>query len=188
MILSKIKKHFSITLVRLNQKRELEKIYKENNRILNMIIESFLEIKLKKNLNQYSLIFKKCEDYRNTLLLDNRIISYDIFGSNEKKSVSDICKKASSKSIWGKFLFLIVKKTNSPKVLEIGTNLGISGSYILSAFKNKKDTRFITMEGVPDFCEIANKQLKSIDATKSYQIREGLYKSVFPKIIDVVSA
>ena len=40
------------------------------------------------------------------------------------------------------------------------------------------------MEGVPDFCEIANKQLKSIDATKSYQIREGLYKSVFPKIID----
>ena len=184
MVLSKIKKHFSILLIRLNQKRELEKIYKEKNRVLNSIIESFLEIKFKKNLNNYSAEFQKCEDHRNSLLVDNRIIAYDIFGSNQKSLVKDICKKASSTPIWGRFLFLIIKKIKSPKILEIGTNLGVSGSYILSALKNKKNTRFITMEGVPDLCKIANTHFDSINPSKNHQIIQGIYKNSFPKIIN----
>ena len=46
MILSKIKKHFLIALVRLNQKRELKKILNEEHIILNIIVKSFLQILL----------------------------------------------------------------------------------------------------------------------------------------------
>ncbi len=184
MILSKIKKHLSIILVRLNQKRELERIDKENNNILDIVRDSFLEIKLNLDMFQYNEAFNKSEAYRKLLLKDNRLISYEIFGLSEKKLVKDICKKASFNSIWAKLLFLIIKKINSPHVLEIGTNLGVSGSYILNALKDKKDSRFVTMEGVPGLCKIASNHFSSIAPSKKYEVRQGLYESVFPDIIN----
>ena len=183
MLLSKIKKHFFILLVRLKQKRELIKIFEEKNHILEKIIEAFLEVQSKKKSKEDLLLFKECEDYRWKLLQDKSLISYDIFGDNQKVSVKNICKKASSQPIWAQFLFLITKKTKSPNVLEIGTNLGVSGSYVLSALKNKKDSKFVTMEGLPGLCKIASKQFESIASTK-YEILQGLYKNTFPEIIN----
>tara|TARA_B100001250_G_scaffold412827_1_gene445103 strand:+ start:28 stop:855 length:828 start_codon:yes stop_codon:yes gene_type:complete len=184
MILSKIKKHLSIFLIRLNQNKELKRILKEDNKSLSLVIHSFLELKSPRKRNHYSKIFEKCEDYRQSLLEDAALISYDIFGSQKKKSVSEICKKASSQPIWAQFLFLLVRKTDSPNVLEIGTNLGVSGSYILSALRNKKDSKFITMEGLSSLCKIANTHFESLNTGVYYEVIEGLYKHTLPIILN----
>ncbi|MBF25850.1 MAG: hypothetical protein CMP49_04975 [Flavobacteriales bacterium] len=183
MILSKIKKHLSIFCIRLNQKRELNKIKEEKNPYLNIIVKSFLEVKLNKKLNDHLEVFKLCERYRKNLLKDDRIITYEIFGLSKKIKVKEICKKATSSPIWAQFLYLIIDKLSTPFVLEIGTNLGVSGTYILSAIKNKKNSFFITMEGVPALCKIAQSQFSSIASKKKFQIIQGLYNNTFPKLI-----
>ena len=184
MIFSKIKKHLSIFVIRLYQNKELKRILKEDNQTLNLVVESFLELNRKKNRAEYSKTFQKCEDYRQSLLANKTLISYAIFGSEKKQSVSEICKKASSQPIWAQFLFFLVRKTDSPNVLEIGTNLGVSGSYILSALRNKKDSKFITMEGLSSLCKIANTHFKSLKTGVYYELIEGLYEDTFPMILN----
>ena len=108
----------------------------------------------------------------------------EIFGSNNKQTVSQICRKATSSSIWGQFLFLIIKKTHTPHVLEVGTNLGVSGAYILSALRDKDGASFVTMEGLPMLCDISNKYFKSMKTGVRYEIIEGLYVNTFSKILN----
>ena len=184
MVFSKIKKHLSILLIRLNQKAELRRMSQERNKNLDLVMESFLDLKYGKKTEKYCEIFQKCEDHRTHLLHDNRLVSYKISGSNKTQTVSEICRKASSKPIWAQFLFLITKKISSPNILEIGTNLGISGAYILSALRYKKNSKFITMEGVSEFCSIADNFFKSITTCPEYEIRQGLYEQTFPIILN----
>jgi len=184
MILSKIKKHFSIVLVRLFQNIELRKIRNERNNTLSLVLDAFLDVKSKRISKKDYHIFQDCEHYRAQLLENNSLISYAVFGINEKLTVSQICQKASSASIWGQFLFYLIKKQKEPHVLEIGTNLGMSGSYILSALKNKQKSYFSTMEGVSDLCKISAQKFKLIDQEKRHEIIEGLYENTFFKIIN----
>jgi len=130
MILSKIKKHFAIALIRIKQKNELKKIYKEHHPFLDKIYDAFFNIKKRNISNEDFKCFKECEHYRRQLLNNHTLISYDVFGIDKEASVSSICQKASSSPIWAQFMYLIIKKISSPNVLEIGTNLGISGVYI----------------------------------------------------------
>ena len=45
------------------------------------------------------------------------------------------------------------------------------------------DGKFVTMEGLPQLCDIASKQFESIANNDKYEIRRGLYKSTFQEII-----
>lgn len=183
MILSKIKKHIFLFLVRLKQKKTITHLLAHNNPLLTIIVESFLQLKNNKLSITDISTFQACEKYRNKLLQDDTIVSFEIFGSNKIMLVKDICKKAASKPIWAKFLFLITNSLTSPHFLEIGTNLGISGTYILEALKHKKDSKLYTMEGLPQLCEIAQNQFSTISNNTKYKIYEGLYKNTFPKLL-----
>ena len=183
MILSKIKKHIFLFLVRLKQKKTITHLLAHNNPLLTIIVESFLQLKNNKLSSTDISIFEACEKYRNKLLQDDTIVSFEIFGSNKTMLVKDICKKAASKPIWAQFLYLITKRLISPYFLEIGTNLGVSGTYILEALKSKKNSQLYTMEGLPQLCEIAQNQFSKISSNSKYKIYEGLYKNTFPKLL-----
>ena len=155
---------------------------RENNQPLNKIIDSFLTIRDCKIPQKHIDVFLKCEKYRNKLLKDNSMISFNIFGSDLRLSVKNICKKASSKPIWAQLIFLILNKMSSPKVLEMGTNLGVSGTYILYSLKGKKNSSFITMEGVEGLCKIAKDQFLTINSKTQHQIIQGLYQHTFSQI------
>ena len=182
MIYSKIKKHFSIILNRLHQTRVLKLMNTKNHRTLNNIVDAFLEIKHALHTEEDLQLFQDCENYRIQLLKNKNLISYDIFGSSFKKPVHTICKKASSQPIWGRFLYLLIKKNNSKNVLEMGTNLGVSGSYILNALKDTANSHFISMEGVPDLCNIASQQFNSINSKTQHSIIQGLYDKTFTEL------
>ncbi|MAQ31964.1 MAG: hypothetical protein CMD26_04465 [Flavobacteriales bacterium] len=182
MIYSKIKKHLSITLNRLNQTRVLKLMNTQQHPTLNNIVDAFLETKHVLHTEKDLQLFQDCENYRTQLLTNKNLISYDVFGSSLKNPVYSICEKASSKPIWGQFLYKLIKNNNSKNVLEMGTNLGVSGSYILNALKDTANSHFISMEGVPDLCNIASQQFNSINPKTQHSIIQGLYDKTFAEL------
>ena len=183
MIFSKIKKHLSLLHIQLNENKTLQSMLLERDPILDIIVESFKRLKLNKFHNQEKTIFKNRKDYRNSLLNNENIISFKIFGISKTMTVKEVCEKASSPSMWGKFFYLITKRFKAPFILEIGTNLGVSGSFFLEAIKGKKDSFFTTMEGVQDLCEIASNEFNNIVSSEKYHIYNGLYEKTFPKLL-----
>lgn len=183
MIFSKIKKHFSIFFIRLQEKRTIQKIIYQKDRCLTDVLNAFIQLKSGQYAAEDILAFNRCEDYRKSLLTNEVIISYDILGQDKRMKVNEICKQATSQTIWGQLIYLIVKQHRSPYFLEIGTNLGVSGSYILEALKDKSDSTFITMEGVSQLCEISNSQFETISQNQKYKIIQGLYETTFSEVL-----
>lgn len=184
MIAKKINKHKLILKRRLEQKKTLDEMSKIKNETLQLFIHVFASVKQQKFTDDDIAVFKRCEYYRHSLLKDNRKVKYDIFGLNETALVSEICAKAASKPKWCQLLYKIAKKLDNPFVFEIGTNLGISGTYLLEALKNKQGF-FTTMEGLPKLCEIASNQFSTITTEDNFQVIQGLYDDTFPKVMQL---
>lgn len=182
MITKKLAKHKLITERRLRQNKALQSISEIKNSTLQLVLKAFISAKNKDFSEEDINAFERCENYRNKLLSDNSIISYDVFGIDDTAKVSEICAKAASKKTWCHFLYGIAKELDNPTILEIGTNLGVSGTYLLEATKGK-NTFFTTMEGLPQLCDIASMQFETITASNNFQVVQGLYDGTFPKVI-----
>ena len=179
----RIRKHLHITSVRFNQQNELRRISRYQNSSLHHVVAALTCVKNGDFTKDDQKAFEKCENYRNSLLQDETLISYEIFGSDKKAKVMDICRNAASSPTWGQFLYFLSAKINPSNILEIGTNLGISGCYALESIRDSTDAKLITMEGLPQLCEISDKQFASIVPSNKYDIREGLFDTTFPKLL-----
>ena len=168
---------------RINQRSELKKISRIKNETLRNVLTAFELVKMNTSKKEDIAAFSRCESYRNKLLTDNRLITYEVFSQNKTAKVKDICKAAASKKKWCQFLYQLAKNTENPSVLEIGTNLGISGSYILEAIKGRNG-KLVTMEGLPQLCEISAEQFSTIIAKSCFEIIQGLYDETFPKVVE----
>ncbi|MFD2515595.1 O-methyltransferase [Pontibacter locisalis] len=183
MILKKIEKHSLILQRRIGQEKELKNMSSYKNPLLKVVVDSFLKVKESRFSRADEKAFKACEAYRNKLLQDDTLITYEIFGLDKTALVKDICKHAASSEKWCQFLYFIAKETDEPAILEIGTNLGVSGSYTLEAIKDKTGSKFITMEGLPQLCEISSKQFSSIVSPDKFEVLQGLYDFTFPILL-----
>lgn len=153
-----------------------------SNETLSKVIKTILQLKNSEFDAEDEKVFYELKEYRKSLLNNNDKVTYEIFGSDKTDSVSNICSKATSPEIWCKLHYLLAKNLNAKNYLEIGTNLGVSGSYILSAIKNN-NRKFVTMEGLPKLCEIAENQFKNIAGENKFQILQGLYENTFPEML-----
>ena len=105
---------------------------------------------------------------------------------NEVKSVlkiSDIHRIASSKKVWGKLIFKIIREFKPTNCLELGTSLGISASYQILALKLNGCGDFTTIEGSQERAKIANKSLKDWNY-KNFQVLNGRFSEILPNILD----
>lgn len=181
--MNKISKHLLILKRRINQRHELSKLLQIENKSLQQALDAYLVTKTNAHEKDDINSFSNCESYRRKLLSDTAQITYEIFSSDRKASVRDICKKAPSTKKWCQFLYRLVKNIDSPRVLEIGTNLGVSGSYILEACRGKNG-KLTTMEGLPQLCEISHKQFSRIVPDSKFEIIQGLLDNTFARIIE----
>ncbi len=115
----------------------------------------------KKNHPAYDAI----EATRNKLKQDEAILTIEDFGagsrvdSHKKRKVSSIAKTALKPNKFGQLLYRIVKYYQPKNILELGTSLGITTSYLASA---KEDARVITMEGAAEVAAVAKKNFESL--------------------------
>ena len=182
-MIRKLKKHGHILLKRLKKDSEAKKLKSVGNLYLNKIYDSITKAKTNNFSSEDLNNFKKCEEYRNKLLASEEIITYEIFNSNKKALVKDICEKAASSKNWCKLVYALVKQSASSSVFEVGTNLGVSGTYILNALKENPKRNFISLEGLPQLCKISINEFKKVDPEEKFKVWQGLYDDTFDKSI-----
>lgn len=103
-------------------------------------------------------------------------------GVLNRSSVSSTARSASSPKHWGELMYALVRELQPEKCLELGTHLGISGSYQASAMRLNGRGQLITIEGAPEFAAMARDNMASLGLT-NFSVRCGRFKDVLPDIL-----
>ena len=129
--------------------------------------------------------YEKGEALRNQLLNDNTVLKVEDFGAGSvidkksKRSISSIARNAAKPKKFGQLLFRMVKHYQSSTILELGTSLGITTSYLSMA---RQETRLITMEGSKEITDIAKRNLKNLEI-RNVEIIEGNFDNTLSSVV-----
>ena len=105
--------------------------------------------------------FDKIEQLRKKLLVSKKEIGVTDLGAGRsgKRSIAEIAERSAKSRKYCELLFRIVYHFKPETILELGTSLGISTSYLASANSNSK---VITIEGCPNTAAEAGKNFESL--------------------------
>ena len=177
--LLKIKHFFSSKVLQTSSISKLIKYGVEGN----LIAQAFLKTLKKENTPDEDQLFKKLNQFRSDLLTDNRKISFEEIGTSAELTVAEVARRAASPEIWTRFFYQLCKPNSIKNILEIGTNLGVSGQYFIKALENKKNTKFVTLEGVKGLCEMASARFNRLTTQNRFEVVHGLYDKTLPSVL-----
>lgn len=121
-------------------------------------------IKVLNNEQQYPA-YKTVEELRHQLLQNDKEIEVEDFGAGSaidktnKRKISSIAKNAAKPKKYGQLLFRIVQYYQPKSILELGTSLGITSSYLALA---NSEAQVTTMEGSSSVAAIAKKNFDDL--------------------------
>jgi predicted O-methyltransferase YrrM len=98
---------------------------------------------------------KRIEDRRQQLLASTELL-------DEKGTVGEVTRNASKQPWWCRVLLRLVRETGARSVLEMGTAVGISGSYLAAGVRLNGGGRLITLDGMPGRSAIARAGLQEL--------------------------
>jgi len=133
--------------------------------------------------------FRYIEFLRRELKSDQTEINVPDFGAgsrmqlNNKRKVSAIANSSLKPKKYSQLIFRIVHYYKPDSILELGTSLGITTSYL--AFANPA-AKIITMEGAPEVAYIARKNFDQLNLS-NIQIVEGNFDETLPSVISQLS-
>ena len=133
--------------------------------------------------------YEKAELLRDQLLNDSTVLEVEDFGAGSvidkknKRSISSIAKNAVKPKKFGQLLFRMIKHYQPATILEIGTSLGITTSYLSMA---KPDARLITMEGSKKIADIAKRNLRNLEI-RNVEITEGNFDNTLSSVVRELS-
>lgn len=130
--------------------------------------------------------YLEIEKLRKELLNNNKTVEIQDFGagslmsSSKTRTISQIANNSAKTEKYAQLLFRLVKYFQPNHILELGTSLGISASYMAKAapFAN-----VITIEGSENIAEIAKQNFKKLNIRNITQITAD-----FNQILDEVLA
>jgi predicted O-methyltransferase YrrM len=89
----------------------------------------------------------------------------------------------SSKSpFWARVLFKVVRETRPQRVLELGTNLGISAAYLASALRVNEEGSLVTLEGAAARADLARRHLERLGLDNATVIT-GRFQDTLPGVL-----
>jgi predicted O-methyltransferase YrrM len=109
--------------------------------------------------------YDKVEKLRSWLLKNQTVLTVEDFGAGSsasktnKRTVASIAKNAAKPKKFGQLLFRMVKEYQPKTILELGTSLGITTSYLSLA---RPEANIITMEGAGEVAAGANRNFKEL--------------------------
>jgi predicted O-methyltransferase YrrM len=110
------------------------------------------------NDDRHFYAYRSIENLRQMLLADTREISIEDMGAGSKgkklysTKIKDLARSALKPKKFGQLLFRIVDHYGPVNILELGTSLGITTTYLASG---KTGCSVTTMEGAPEVAAIA---------------------------------
>jgi predicted O-methyltransferase YrrM len=129
--------------------------------------------------------YGKIEAIRNQLTNDLKVIHVDDFGAgsavmklNERK-VSDIARSSLKPKKYAQLLFRMVQYYKPEMIIELGTSLGITTSYLASGNNN---ATVCTCEGAPGIAGIAQNNFKQL-GLKNIELIRGNFDETLPPLL-----
>jgi predicted O-methyltransferase YrrM len=141
-------------------------------------------IKVLNDKQQYT-DYKVVEKLRHQLLRNNQEIEVEDFGAgssvdkSSRRRISSIAKNAAKPKKYAQLLYRMVRYYQPKTILELGSSLGITTSYLSLAHNDAKVT---TMEGSPSVVAMAKKNFESF-GLKNINVVEGNFDSTLPGAI-----
>ena len=174
-------KHFVSS--KISEKNSLRKL-RNMDSFGSEIAKAFNSTKFNKFSDELKPVFSELEEYRKKLLHSDQKIDFTIFEEGDIKLTKEVCKKAASPEKWCRLFFFLTYYSKASGVLEIGTNLGVSGQYYLKALllNNTINTNFKTLDGVQDLCNISEKRFSEINSERNFKVICGMYSDTLPEI------
>ena len=130
------------------------------------------------------------EDLRSRLLNDKTMLTIEDLGAGSavsktnQRTIGDIAKNSAKSGKIGQLLFRIVKEYQPPTILELGTSLGITTSYLSLA---KPGAQLITMEGAHEVAEAARKNFRDA-GIKNVHVEEGNFDTTLTAVLGRLSS
>ena len=129
------------------------------------------------------------ENLREQLLNHQTILSVEDFGAGSsisktnQRSIASIAKNAAKPKKFGQLLFRMVKAYQPQTILELGTSLGVTTSYLSLA---KPDANLITMEGAAAIANVAKRNFQNLKL-QNVSITEGNFDLTLSAVVHRLS-
>jgi len=126
--------------------------------------------------------YETIESHRKQLLNDNTLLEIEDFGagsaisSTKQRSIASIARHALKSKKLSQLLFRIVHYYQPKTLLELGTSLGITSSYLASA---NPTAEVITIEGASSIAAIATDTFNTLQLHNIEMIR-GKFEDILP--------
>lgn len=126
-------------------------------------------------------IFPKIESIRFNLLHDKRKVEVDDFGTgkNKTRTISDIAAHSLKSPRYGQLLFRITNFLKAKNVLELGTSLGITTSYLAASSTN---IRCVSLEGCLQTAMIARENFDKL-GFENIKVEVGNIDDTLPNVL-----
>ncbi|MEJ7768345.1 MAG: class I SAM-dependent methyltransferase [Chitinophagaceae bacterium] len=129
--------------------------------------------------------YEEVEALRHKLYQSKLLIEVEDMGAGsvipggKRRKVSHIARNAAKPARYGQLLFRIVQYFKPELILEMGTSLGVTTSYLASANKNSK---VITLEGASSIAEIAEANFSDLHLT-NIKLIKGHFDHSLPDVL-----
>lgn len=140
--------------------------------------------KVLNNTMQYAAC-DRVEELRHELLADKTMLTVEDFGAGSSltktnlRSVASIAKNAAKPKKFGQLLFRMVHAYKPSTILELGTSLGITTSYLSAG---NPAANIITLEGAGEIAAVARKNFKKYGIEKA-RIVPGNFDSTLAAVL-----
>ncbi len=140
------------------------------------------------NDQQHYPAYDIVENLRQQLMKEKSLLTIEDLGAGSslndtnKRTIASIAKNAAKPKKFGQLLYRMVKTYQPASILELGTSLGISTSYMASA---NPAGSIITMEGAGEVAAVALRNFQQLGLT-NITIEEGNFDTVLPTVLSRV--
>ena len=134
--------------------------------------------------------YQRVEGLRRQMLQDSRLFVIEDFGvggrflKKHERTINSIARNAAKSKKYGQLLFRMIKHYQPATILELGTSLGITTSYLSLA---KPDARLMTMEGAREIAGVARQNFGRLEIS-NIEIIEGNFDSTLSSLITHLSS
>lgn len=138
------------------------------------------------NDNRQFYAYQSIENLRQLMLLDERALLIEDFGagSRVKKENIRLVKEIAASSLkpkkYGQLLFRMIDKYAPETILELGTSLGITTSYLATA---RPDVSVVTMEGALSVSDVARQNFRKLGLS-NIELVEGNFDTTLENVVN----
>lgn len=130
------------------------------------------------------------ENLRKKLLVNETVLTIEDYGAGSaasktnQRTIASIAANAAKPALFGQLFYRIINKYQPRTIIELGTSLGVTTSYLSLA---RPDAKIFTLEGASSIAEKASNNFKSI-GLQNIELIEGNFDNTLPLLLQKIQS